>query len=132
MGLVKGFGLKNGALASTVAHDSHNIIVVGTNEDDMRAAVEGVTASGGGLAVALDKKVISLLSLEIGGLMTEKSATETAALLKELHKACKNLGCTLDSPFLTLSFLALPVIPELKITDKGLFDVNKFEFTELL
>jgi adenine deaminase len=132
MGLVKGFGLKNGALASTVAHDSHNIIVVGTNEDDMRAAVEGVIASGGGLAVALDKKVIPLLPLGIGGLMTEKSATETAALLKELHEACKNLGCTLNSPFLTLSFLALPVIPELKITDKGLFDVNKFEFTELL
>lgn len=130
-GLVKGFGLKNGALASTVAHDSHNIIVVGTNEEDMRAAVEGVISAGGGLAVALDKKVVSLLPLPIGGLMTEKSATETAALLKELHNSCEKLGCTLESPFFALSFLALPVIPELRITDKGLVDVNEFKFQEL-
>jgi adenine deaminase len=131
VGFVKGFGLKKGAIASTVCHDSHNIIVIGTNDDDIEIAVKELVLSQGGKIVIEDGKVKSLLPLPIGGLMSKKPLFEVAKEKLHLERACRNLGVNLRSPFMTLSFLALPVIPELKITDKGLVDVNKFDFVSL-
>ncbi len=131
LGLVKGFGLKQGALASSVAHDSHNIIVVGTNDEDMLTAAVQIVRMRGGLAVAAEGKVVASLSLPIAGLMSEKSIEETRADLERLTAAAKGLGCQVDSPFMAISFLALPVIPELKLTDKGLVDVERFQIVPL-
>ncbi len=130
-GFVKGFGLKRGALASSVAHDSHNIVVVGVSDDDMMKAVKEIEAMKGGLVAVADGQVLARLPLPVAGLMSEKSAYEVQAELEELLKASKALGCTLEEPFMALSFLALPVIPELKLTDKGLVDVTEFRFVDL-
>jgi len=126
IGFVKGFGMKNGALASSVAHDSHNIIVVGTNNADMRAAVEHVVKMQGGLCVVFDQAVKAELAFPIAGLMSGQPLDAVRQQMDWLIDAAKGLGCGLPDPFMTLSFLALPVIPELKITDKGLFDVTQF------
>ncbi|MBM4241385.1 MAG: adenine deaminase, partial [Euryarchaeota archaeon] len=128
---VHGFKLKDGAIASSVAHDSHNIIVVGTNSKDMAEAVNILVKNKGGL-VALTDKGYSILKLPIGGLMSSKNAVEVSTKLKSLHKKVKERGCRLDSPFMTLSFLALLVIPKLKISDKGLFDVEIFQFVDVV
>jgi len=130
-GFVKGFGLKQGALASSVAHDSHNIIVVGTNDADMNAAAQAVIAMGGGLAAVCQQKTLTSLSLPIAGLMSEEPIAAVRDKLDKLIEVSANLGCTIKDPFMILSFLALPVIPALKITDKGLVDVNKFDFVSL-
>jgi adenine deaminase len=130
-GFVKGFGLKRGALASSVAHDSHNIVVVGVSDEDMMKAVKEIEAMKGGLVAVADGQVLARLPLPVAGLMSEKSAYEVQAELEELLKASKMLGCTLEEPFMALSFLALPVIPELKLTDKGLVDVTEFRFVDL-
>ncbi len=130
-GFVKGFGLKRGALASSVAHDSHNIVVVGVSDEDMMKAVKEIEAMKGGLVAVADGQVLARLPLPVAGLMSEKSAHEVHAELEELLKASKALGCTLEEPFMALSFLALPVIPELKLTDKGLVDVTEFRFVDL-
>jgi len=130
-GFVKGFGLKRGALASSVAHDSHNIVVVGVSDDDMMKAVKEIEAMKGGLVAVADGQILARLPLPVAGLMSEKSAYEVQAELEELLKASKALGCTLEEPFMALSFLALPVIPELKLTDKGLVDVTEFRFVDL-
>lgn len=131
LGLVHGFSLKSGALASSVAHDSHNIIVVGTNDGDMAAAVEAIIEMDGGQVVISEGHVIARLPLPIAGLMSDKSLTEVAATGNELKNAATNLGSELSAPFMALSFLALPVIPSLKLTDLGLVDVNKFEIVPL-
>ncbi|MDP7093255.1 MAG: adenine deaminase C-terminal domain-containing protein, partial [Gammaproteobacteria bacterium] len=132
LALVHGFGLKTGALASSVGHDSHNIIVVGVSDSDMAAAVNAVAEAGGGLAAVKDGRVLELLELPIAGLMTDSSLDDTVASLRLLHQAATTgLGCTIDDPFTALSFLSLPVIPELKLTDKGLVDVDKFDFVDL-
>lgn len=128
LSLVKGFGLKRGALASSVAHDSHNIVAVGVSDQDIYVAVKEVERLGGGLVVAAERKVLGALPLPIAGLLSDKPLEEVAATLKELHRLALELGCVLPSPFATLSFMALPVIPELKLTDKGLVDVTRFEF----
>ena len=130
-GYVKGFGLKHGALASSVAHDSHNIIIVGTTDADMRTALEEVVKMGGGLAAAMDDRILASLALPIAGLMSLESVRRVRDQLDHLINVAHDLGATLKDPFMTLSFLALPVIPELKLTDKGLIDVNKFEVVSL-
>ncbi len=128
---VKGFGLKKGALASSVAHDSHNIIIVGTNDEDMKTALEAVVKMGGGLAAASNGKILADLPLPIAGLMSLQPVKTIKEKLDNLIDISREFGSSLNNPFMTLSFLALPVIPELKITDKGLVDVAKFRIVPL-
>ncbi|MGD9174650.1 MAG: adenine deaminase [Desulfobacterales bacterium] len=130
-GFVKGLGLKHGALASSVAHDSHNIIIVGTTDVDMQTALQTVVQMSGGLAAVSNQKVLARLALPLAGLMSLEPVTAVRKQLDGLIKIAYQMGCTLPDPFMTLSFLALPVIPELKLTDKGLIDVNKFEVVPL-
>ncbi|HEY9074215.1 MAG TPA: adenine deaminase [Desulfobaccales bacterium] len=131
LGLVQGFGLKRGALASSVAHDSHNIVVVGADEADMLAAVRHLAVIGGGLAVVKGGRVVADLPLPIAGLMSPKPLPEVAAAYGKLKSAYRSLGGVLPDPFMALSFLALPVIPELKLTDLGLVDVGRFQVVPL-
>jgi adenine deaminase len=131
LGLVKGFGLKAGALASSVAHDSHNIIVVGVNDQEMRHAVEEIVKMEGGFVAVLGGNLKASLPLSVAGLVSLESAEVVASQMEEVKEAAKALGCPLTNPFLTLSFLALPVIPELKLTDKGLVDVSQFRIIPL-
>jgi adenine deaminase len=126
MALVKGFGLKRGALASSVAHDSHNIIAVGTNDTDIFSAISEVVRMQGGMVVVEDGRALARLELRVAGLMSDKPLTDVAADFESLENASKDLGVTLTAPFSTLSFLALPVIPELRLTDRGLVDVATF------
>ncbi len=125
---VRGFGLRGGALASTVAHDSHNIICVGANYVDMAYAVNALEKMGGGMVVVKDSHIVESLELPIAGLISRETAERVDEKMRSLNTAAQNLGCKLSSPFMELSFLALPVIPKLKLTDKGLVDVEKFEF----
>ncbi len=129
-GFVKGFGLKKGALASSVGHDSHNIICVGCDDESIYQAVLSIIKSGGGLCCFLPERQ-EILPLPIAGLMSDRDLSFVYTKLKQLHKASSSMGCKLADPFMVLSFLALPVIPDLKITDKGLVDVVKNKFTEL-
>ncbi len=131
LGLVRGFSLQRGALASSVAHDSHNILCVGADDGDMVAAARAGEVMGGGLAVACDGEVLARLALPIGGLMSDNSLEEIASGWESLRFTAQQLGCTLHEPFMHLSFLALPVIPALKITDRGLVDVGRFEIVPL-
>jgi adenine deaminase len=127
LGLVKGFGLKKGALGASIAHDSHNIIVAGTNDQDIFAAVKEIERLQGGLVAAAGGKIKESLALPIAGLLSEEPLEAVVSKLEELQKIAAGLGCTLPSPFATLSFLALAVIPELRLTDKGLVDVVAFK-----
>ena len=124
---VKGFGLKSGANASTVCHDHHNIISVGVNYGDMRLAIERLTTIEGGFVIASDGKILAELALPIAGLMSLQPFEEVRDQLSILRKTARSLGVILEEPFLQLAFLALPVIPDLKITDKGLVDVKRFK-----
>ena len=124
---VNGFGLKSGAIASTVCHDHHNIISVGVNYEDMKLAIDHLCKIEGGFAIASEGKILAELALPIAGLMSLQSFDEVKHQLSELRKTAKRLGVTLEEPFLQLAFLALPVIPDLKITDKGLVDVKNFK-----
>lgn len=126
-GFVKGFGLRRGAIASSIGHDSHNICVVGANDADMAAAVNRLTTLQGGFAVVCDGSVLAELALPIAGLMSDRSFEEVRDALLPLRKAAKTLGVTLQEPFLQVAFLPLPVVPHLKITDLGLVDVDRFE-----
>ncbi|MDY6912063.1 MAG: adenine deaminase [Chloroflexota bacterium] len=130
VGLVKGFGLKNGALGSSIAHDSHNIVVVGTNDRDIYAAVKEIERLQGGLVAIAEGVPQASLPLPIAGLLSEKPLDEVVAGLEELQKTATRLGCVHPSPFAILSFLALPVIPELRLTDKGLVDVGAFKLLD--
>lgn len=125
---VTGFGLKRGAIASSVGHDSHNITVVGADDHDMAIAVNRLIEMGGGFAVADGGKVTAELALPLAGLMSLNSFETVSADLHVLRDAAKALGCVLPEPFLQVAFLALPVIPHLKMTDRGLFDVDAFDF----
>lgn len=132
IGFVRGFGLKNGALASSVAHDSHNIVAVGTSDELLCAAVNAVIRSKGGVAAVDGKGTEKVLPLPIAGLMSPMDGYELAEKYAVIDAWSKNeLGCVLSAPFMTLSFLALPVIPSLKMTDLGLFDVGVFGFVEV-
>ena len=130
-GFVKGFNLKCGAIASTVAHDSHNMIVIGTNDFDMYTAAVALIKCQGGKVVVKDGEIISQLPLPIAGLMSDKEFDFVVEKCDELNKAAHSIGCKLEDPFMTMGFLSLPVIPELKITDKGVFDTNKFDFVDI-
>jgi adenine deaminase len=131
LGFVSGFGLKSGAIGSTVGHDSHNAVTVGTNDEDMLVAFEWLQKAGGGFCAVNKGKVIAGIELPIAGLMTDRPLKEVYKKMKTLRKATQGLGSKLHEPFLQLAFLCLPVIPELKITDLGLVDVNKFERVSL-
>jgi adenine deaminase len=129
LGLVAGFGLKrHGALGSSVAHDAHNLIVAGTNPRDMLACVRALAESGGGFVVAADGQVTARLPLPVAGLLSLQEAGTVCRQLHEVNAAARSLGCPLEAPFGYLSFLALPVIPALRITDQGLYDVNAQQF----
>jgi adenine deaminase len=130
-GFVKNFGIKKGAIATSINHDSHNIIVVGSSDELMLKAVKALEKIDGGIVVVDNKNNEVHLPLPIGGLMTDSPPDKVAKKLKELKQVAKKIGCTLDEPFLQLAFLALPVIPSLKITDKNLIDVGQFKKVEV-
>lgn len=130
-GFIRGIGLKSGAIASTVAHDSHNMIIIGTNDEDMLFAAQELIKSQGGKIVVQNGKVLAKAELPIAGLISDKSIDEVKAECHNLAKAVKTIGSTLDDAFMTMGFLSLPVIPELKITDKGLFNTNTFSFVSI-
>ena len=131
LGVVRGFGLRQGALASSVAHDSHNIVVVGVTDADMLTATAEVVAMGGGIAAAAGVRVAARLPLPVAGLMSIEPVQSVSAAMDRLVAAAHDFGSDLKDPFMTLSFLALPVIPELKITDRGLVDVLQFRHVGL-
>ena len=130
LGLVKGFGLKRGALASSIAHDSHNIIAVGASDEDIYTAIKEVEQLQGGLVVVANGKVLASLALPIAGLLSDQPLEVVVAKLADVEKQARGLGVTLPAPLATLSFLALPVIPELKLTDLGLVDVTEFKLVK--
>jgi adenine deaminase len=130
IGLVTGFGLKKGALASSIAHDSHNIVAVGADDYNIFTAVKEIERLQGGLAVVAEGKVIASLAMPVAGLLSREPLDSVVAGLEKLGQAAKDLGTTLAQPFASLSFLALPVIPELRLTDLGLVDVNTFKLLE--
>ena len=130
-GFIKGFGLKKGAIASSIAHDSQNIVVIGYNSKDMADAVNRVIENKGGLAVESEDFDDSL-SLPIAGLMTNEDAFEVASKLKHLQKMAYALGCEINEPFMTMAFMSLLVMPSIKLSDKGLFDVDSFEFMDVI
>jgi adenine deaminase len=131
LGFVRGFGLQRGALGSTVAHDAHNIVVVGMNDADMARAVERLAELGGGIVAVDDGDVLAELALPVGGLLSDAPLAEVVERSRACTEAAERLGCTGSTPFLTMSFLALSVIPSLKITDQGLVDVDRFELVPL-
>jgi adenine deaminase len=129
--LIKGFGLREGALGSSFAHDSHNIVVVGVSDEDIYACAQEIIRNEGGLAVVRGGQVIGSLPLPIGGLLSPQPLETVADELTALEAQAAALGCTLDSPFSTLSFMALPVIPHLKLSDFGLVDVMAARLIEV-
>jgi adenine deaminase len=127
LGYVKGFGLTGGAVASTVAHDSHNLLIVGTNDEDMALAGNTLAELGGGMIAVKDGQVLAVLPLPIAGLMSDKSVEEVAQGVARLDEAWKELGCNLVSPFMTMALISLPVLPELRLTNRGLVDCLNFK-----
>jgi adenine deaminase len=127
LGLVRGFGLKKGALASSVAHDSHNVIVVGTHDADILKAIEEVGRLQGGLVVCVNGEILASLPLPIAGLLSPEPLDVVVSQYEQVEKAAAGLGELPQAPFSILSFLALPVIPELRLTDLGLVDVIEFK-----
>jgi len=130
-GYVSGFGTLRGAIASSVGHDSHNLIVVGGNTEDMRVALAALTQSGGGFCVVGAGEVLELLPLPLGGLMSHQEPGELKQRIDLLKQASRSIGCELHEPFLQLAFLSLPVIPSLKLTDQGLVDVDQFKIIDV-
>jgi adenine deaminase len=132
LGLVSGFGLTHdGALGSSVAHDSHNLVIAGTNPGDMLVCARALAEHGGGFVVVAAGHVQAMLPLPVAGLLSEGDADQVCRQLEDVNRAAHALGCPLDAPFGTLSFLALPVIPELRITSQGVFDVLEQQFLKL-
>jgi len=130
LGFIKGFNLKKGAIASSIAHDSHNIVVIGTNEEDMAKAVNLTAKYGGLVAVCKDKSLH--VKLPIAGLMTDKRADVVSVELKKIHDFTRKLGCNLYAPFMAMSFMCLTATPEINITDKGLIDTRNFRFVNVI
>ena len=131
LGIVKGFGLRKGALASSVAHDAHNLVIAGVNDDDILQAARVLEEMGGGFACVVDGEVRGKVPLPYGGLVSPLPATELVQQLHALEMTAAELGCTLEHPCMTLSFLSLSVIPSLKLTDQGLIDVESFRLVSL-
>jgi adenine deaminase len=130
IGFIRGFGLKSGAFASSVAHDSHNIICIGTNDNDIVNAVNEVIKLKGGLSIANGKNINSL-PLTVAGIMSDQPVDKVASEYEKLSEIVKSNGCKMSAPFMTLSFMALLVIPELKLSDTGLFDGREFKLVPL-
>lgn len=131
VGFVKGFHVKRGAMASTVAHDAHNLLVLGTNDEDMSLAANTLIQCGGGECIVQDGKVLACVPLPFAGLMNPKPCEEMDELVAKLGEAWKAIGCDIQSPFMTMALIPLACLPELRLTDRGLVDCNKFCFTEL-
>ena len=133
IGLLSGYGMKSGAIAVSISHDSHNIIVAGVNNDEMAAAVKELIRQGGGLVLVKDGEVLDRIPMPVGGIMCDRSGEWVAEHLRKFHETSwKELGISRDvEPVMTLTFMALPVIPELKLTDMGLFDVMAFKFIDV-
>lgn len=131
LGFVTGFGFTHGAVASTVAHDSHNLLIVGTNDADMAVAGNILAEHGGGMVAVSQGEVLALVELPVAGLMSDRPVEEVAGAVAALAAAWKQLGCPLVSPFMTMALLSLPVIPALRLTNRGLVDVNSFSFVSL-
>ncbi|NHI95003.1 MAG: adenine deaminase, partial [Candidatus Lokiarchaeota archaeon] len=132
LGFVRGFGLKSGAFAQSIGHDSHNVVVTGTDYADMALAANVIKEMKGGIVLVQDGEVLDSLSLPFAGLLSLESVEEVALELEGLHGTIREMGCTLPAPFITHSFIALPVIPELRLTDMGLFDVERFEMIDVI
>ncbi len=130
-GLIEGFGMKRGAIATSIAHDSHNLLILALDDREAAFAAKTVAEMGGGMAVTLHGEVLAKMALPIGGLMADAPAAEAAKAEEALAQAAAAIGMEIPAPFMTLAFMALPVIPKLKLTDKGLFDVDTFDFTPL-
>ncbi len=131
-GFVKGFGIKKGAMASTVAHDAHNLLVVGTNDEDMALAANTLIECGGGMAAVCEGKVLGVVPLPIAGLMNDSPVEEMAEKVAALEEAWKVIGCTMPSPFMTMALIPLACLPELRLTNRGLVDCRTFSFAELI
>ena len=123
IGFVHGFQLEKGAMAYSMSHDHHNIVVVGADDTDMALAVNEVARLRGGLAVAADGRILGSMELPIGGLMSQLPAEDVMTRLDELNEMARSLGCRMDAPFMSLSFVSLPTVPDLGLTDMGLVDV---------
>ena len=132
VGFVRGFELKRGALASTVAHDAHNLVVAGVTDDDILSAIKAIEEMGGGQVAVAEGKVLAALPLPIAGLISDRPLSEVTEAIAELNKAAAALGCTLAAPFMSLSFLSLSPIPELRLTDQGLVDAVNLKLTTLV
>ena len=131
MGFVKGFGIECGAMASTVAHDAHNLLVIGTNDEDMALAANTLIECGGGLVAVQNGKVLGVVPLPIAGLMNDKPAEEMSELVEALEEAWAQIGCSMPSPFMTMALIPLACLPELRLTNRGLVDCRTFEFVPL-
>ena len=131
-GFTKGFGIKRGALAQTVAHDAHNLLVVGSNDEDMALAANTLIECGGGLVAVLDGKVLSVVELPIAGLMSDKPIAEMSASIEKMEQTWIEMGSTLPSPFMTMALLPLACLPETRLTNRGLVDCRTFEFIDLI
>ena len=130
-GFVKGFGITNGAMASTVAHDAHNLLVIGTNDADMALAANTLIQCGGGMVAVQDGKVLGVVPLPIAGLMSDKPLEEMSQMVENLEQAWAKIGCTMPSPFMTMALIALACLPELRLTNRGLVDCTTFQFVPL-
>ena len=130
-GFVKGFGITNGAMASTVAHDAHNLLVIGTNDADMALAANTLIQCGGGMVAVQDGKVLGVVPLPIAGLMNDKPLEEMSQMVENLEQAWAKIGCTMPSPFMTMALIALACLPELRLTNRGLVDCTTFQFVPL-
>ena len=131
VGFTKGFGIKRGAMASTVAHDAHNLLVVGTNDEDMALAANALIDCGGGMVVVADGEVLGLVELPIAGLMNDLGAKEMSEKVHHLEGTWEKIGCTMPSPFMTMALIPLACLPELRLTNRGLVDCTTFEFVDL-
>lgn len=131
MGFTKGFGIKRGAMASTVAHDAHNLLVVGTNDADMALAANTLARVGGGMVAVADGEVLGLVELPIAGLMAPLPAEEMSHKVHHLEQTWEKIGCTMASPFMTMALIPLACLPQLRLTNRGLVDCTTFQFTSL-
>ena len=130
-GFVKGLGFRKGAIAQTVAHDAHNLLVAGTNDEDMALAANTLITCGGGLCAVADGAVLALVPLPIAGLMNDLPAQQMDGLLRKLNDAWKEMGCEINSPYMSMAYIPLACIPELRLTNRGLVDCRAFRFVDL-
>jgi adenine deaminase len=130
-GFLKGFGFKKGAMAQTVSHDAHNLLVAGTNDEDMALAANTLVACGGGLCAVADGKVLALVPLPIAGLMNDLPVEEMTDLVNKLDDAWKEMGCAINSPYMTMALIPLACLPEIRLTNRGLVDCRTFSFVDL-